>query len=187
MRHPAVFWGAVFACLVTGSAVRAVEAGGRAPACELAALGASPSINTRDLAGDVVYIDFWASWCPPCVKSFPFMNELDRDLRERGLRVVAIDVDQQVEDARSFLLRHEARFAVGADPAGACPREFGVPGMPTSYLIDRKGVVRYVHNGFRDGEREELRRRIEALLAEDGAPVVAPAAGAGTEHHHHEQ
>ena len=145
----------------------AAEIGKAAPACELAALGSSSVLHTKQFAGKVVVIDFWASWCPPCLKAFPTLNGLDHDYRDRGLQIVGVNVDEDINDARAFLSQHAASFAVGADPQGSCPRAFGVKGMPSTYLLDRKGVVRLIHVGFRSGDTDELRHQIEALLAEN--------------------
>lgn len=175
----------VMAALLVPAAGQAVEAGAPAPSCKLAALDSSPALESGQLLGKVVYVDFWASWCVPCVWSFPFLNTLEHDLSSRGLVVLGVDVDENTGDASAFLQHHPARFAVGADPKGECPKAYGLHGMPTSYLVDRKGVVRYVHSGFRDGDRGELRRKIEQVLVEDGlGPVEPPAAGQDMDHMH---
>jgi peroxiredoxin len=104
------------------------------------------------------------------VQSFPFLNSLDEAFRSGGLQVVAINVDQNSGDARRFLDRHSANFLIAFDHDGKCPREFGVQGMPSSYVIDRQGVIRYVHLGFRRGDADKLRGIVAALLAESVAP-----------------
>ena len=133
----------------------------------------------------IVLVDFWASWCVPCVKSFPFLNTLHRELKGRGLEVVAVDVDEHVPDGAAFLRNHQAQFTVGSDPRGDCPKAFGLHGMPTSYLIDRQGVVRLVHTGYRDGEAVEVRHQIETVLMEDGQGPIAPAASHDMDHMEH--
>lgn len=144
-----------------------------APACALAPLGDAPRVVLEPGRGDkVLYVDFWASWCAPCARAFPFLNALDREFRDRGLEVVGVNVDEHAGDALAFLRRHRAGFAVGRDVGGACPRAFGVVGMPSSFLIDRRGVVRAVHVGFRDGDAAARRAEVERLLLE---PAAAPA------------
>jgi peroxiredoxin len=152
--------------LIAGPAAGAGLVGRTAPDCKLRPLGAQPPVDLRALRGKVVYVDFWASWCRPCTQSFPFLNALDRDLRARGLEVLGINVDEREADARAFLARYPASFRLGADPSGECPRAFEVAAMPSSYLVDRKGVVRAVHLGFRPGQAPKLRQALEALLAE---------------------
>lgn len=149
------------------ASAQAVESGQTAPKCMLPTVAGSEGVDLQNLRGKVVYVDFWASWCPPCAQSFPFMNKLDHELRARGLQVVGINVDAKAEDVKSFLVRRPAQFAVSLDPTGSCAQEFGVTAMPSSYLIDRKGVVRHVHLGFRPGEAESLRSIVEQLLSED--------------------
>jgi peroxiredoxin len=129
----------------------------------------------------VVYLDFWASWCAPCAKSFPFLNALQRDLGPRGLQVVGVSVDEQPAEARAFLAEHRADFAVGVDSTGQCQRAWGVEGVPTGFLIDRQGRVRYLHRAYRASDAEGLRRQLERLLNEPAVlpavstPLVAPA------------
>lgn len=135
-----------------------------APACAAAALDGGGSVNLADYRGRVVYLDFWASWCGPCRESFPFMNDLQRDLSTRGLQIVAVSVDKTPAEARRFLARYPAQFTVALDAAGACPAAFRIEGMPSSFVIDRTGAVRAVHVGFRDSDRAEIRRQLlEAL------------------------
>jgi thiol-disulfide isomerase/thioredoxin len=140
--------------------------GVEAPVCALSPLATPEAVDMRQLRGQVVYVDFWASWCGPCAQAFPFMNALDREFRERGLQIIGINVDEHPADARRFLAKHAASFRLAADPGGDCPRRFGVRAMPSSYLIDRNGVVRYEQVGFRAGATGKLRQVVEQLLAE---------------------
>ena len=127
---------------------------------------AADSLNLDAYKGKVVYVDFWASWCPPCVKSFPFLNELEHELKEQGLHVIGVNLDEKVADAQAFLASHPVDFSIVADPSKQCAKSFEVMAMPTSYLIDRKGNIRHIHRGFRSGETEELRALISQLLIE---------------------
>jgi len=148
---------------------QAIETGVAAPNCALQAFGENSALDLRQFQGKVLYVDFWASWCSSCAQSFPFMNDLDRELRDRGLHVLGINLDEKLEDAKSFLVKHPANFTVAVDTDGQCPHDFGVKAMPSVYLIDRKGVIRHVHLGFRRGEADKLRGLAEQLLAEGSA------------------
>jgi len=136
------------------------------PTCSLTTLEGTPAHNLQELKGKVVYVDFWASWCPPCIKSFPFLNELENQLKEQGLQVIGVNLDEKVADAQAFLASHPVDFSIVADPSKQCAKSFEVMAMPTSYLIDRKGNIRHIHRGFRSGETEELRALISQLLIE---------------------
>jgi peroxiredoxin len=94
------------------------------------------------------------------------MNELHRNLKDQGLQVLAVNLDEKPEDADQFLSKVPAEFMVVADPNRQCGKDFAVEGMPSSYLIDRNGTVRLVNKGFRAGEVDEIRSTIKQLLAE---------------------
>lgn len=147
--------------------VVALDAGVAVPVCAMKSLNnPNTSIDLQALRGQVVYLDFWASWCGPCAKSFPFMNRLHNKFKEHGLRIVAVNVDEQQSDAEGFLTQQPASFPIAADSEQSCAKAFDVQAMPSTYLIDRKGVVRQVHLGFRGSEAETLQTQVEALLAE---------------------
>lgn len=155
------------AALTLTSSVHGLEAGRVAPNCALTPVGNGERYDIRQFHGQVVFVDFWASWCSSCAQSFPFLNSLHQEFGDRGLQVLAINLDEKPEDANHFLEKHPADFAVAFDAEGRCPQEFGVMAMPSSYLVDRKGNIRHVHLGFRRGESEELRSLVEQLLAEN--------------------
>ena len=118
-----------------------------------------------DLKGRVVLVDFFASWCGPCRESFPVLQELHHKYADKGLVVVAVNLDRKKEDMDRFLKQHVVSFPVVRDAEHRLVKEVQVPTMPSSFLIDREGKVSTVHRGFRG---EETHRRyaeeIEALL-----------------------
>lgn len=137
-----------------------------APACQLNAFDQTGPVDLPKLKGQVVYVDFWASWCGPCVESFPFMNKLHNNLKSEGLALLAVNLDEELADAKSFLDAHKADFTVVTDADQQCAKQFAVKAMPSSYLIDRKGMIREVHLGFRPGEAEAFEIKVKQLLAE---------------------
>ena len=146
--------------------IQAAELNAPAPGCRVQTLTGQSSVDPAAFPGKVVYLDFWASWCIPCAKSFPVLDQWHSDLGGRGFEVIAINLDEERQEALNFLQRHPVRFTIGADPAGKCPRLYAVRGMPTSYLIDRQGRIREVHEGFKTSDAAGLRARIESLLSE---------------------
>lgn len=136
------------------------------PNCSFTTLEGGPAKDLQALQGEVVYVDFWASWCPPCVKSFSFLNQLEHEFKAQGLRVIGVNLDEKQMDARAFLNNNPVDFEIVADQTKQCAKDFGVVAMPSSFLIDRKGNVRYVHQGFRPGESEQLRAMVEQFLSE---------------------
>jgi thiol-disulfide isomerase/thioredoxin len=123
-------------------------------------------IRLADLKGKVVLIDFWASWCPPCKASFPALDALYRDLRARGLEILAVNLDERRRDADAFLATHPHTMPVLFDPKGESPLAFAVKGMPSSVLIDRDGTMRFTHMGYTEKALESYRQEITALLSE---------------------
>lgn len=120
----------------------------------------------KDLHGKVVLVDFWASWCSPCLSSFPWMDELQKRHGQKGLVVVAVNLDQDRALAEAFLKKTAPQFRIEFDAEGTLAKQFGVQAMPTSFLIDRSGKVRITHRGFRTAQRAEREQQIRQLLEE---------------------
>ena len=148
--------------MLMGLPAVAVENGQSAPEFDLA--GRTGNVKLSDYKGKTVYLDFWASWCGPCKQSFPWMNEMHARYGGKGLRIVAVNVDQKTDEAKAFLKDNAAAFDVAFDQSGKTPRSYAVKGMPTSILIGPDGKVLLVHSGFRDDNRGELERQIELAL-----------------------
>jgi thiol-disulfide isomerase/thioredoxin len=121
-------------------------------------------ISLQSLEGQVVYLDFWASWCKPCRKSFPWMNAMQAKYHAKGLRVVAVNVDSDSEQVKRFLSKYPAEFVVAYDPQGKIASQFQVKGMPSAYLIDRQGNIHASHIGFRDEDKAAMETQINHLL-----------------------
>jgi len=117
--------------------------------------------------GRVVYLDFWASWCAPCRQSFPWMQTMHDAYAQQGLTIIAVNLDINRADAERFLQQYKPQFNVRYDSRGAAAARYRIPGMPTSILIDRHGVTRFTHVGFRPIDRGEYENELRALLAEN--------------------
>lgn len=121
-------------------------------------------LRLADLKGQVVYLDFWASWCGPCRKSFPWLHDMQQEFAAKGFRIVAVNLDKQRRAAEKFLKKYPANFTIAFDPEGQIASQFKVSGMPSSFLIDRQGNIVSSHVGFLEKKAPELKQRIRALL-----------------------
>jgi len=126
--------------------------------------GDTSDISLENLNGKVVFLDFWASWCDPCRKSFLWMNEMTARFDSKKFAVVAINLDSSKEDAIKFLEKVPADFIVAYDPEGKTATQYDLKAMPSSYLIDKKGNLILTHKGYREGESAEIEKEILKLL-----------------------
>jgi len=124
------------------------------------------TISLLQLRGQVVYVDFWASWCAPCRRSFPWMNEMQQRYGGRGVTIVAINVDARRADADRFLWQYPATFAVVYDGTGATPGAYAVKAMPSSFIIDPQGRIAGVEHGFLEEHRGALEEKIRSLIVD---------------------
>lgn len=146
-------------------------------------LAASAAVNDGqtlfDLSayrGKVVVVDFWASWCAPCRRSFPWLDSMQRKYGEDGLVVIGINEDNEPEDAEAFLNAFPVTFRIIADQDGKLAREYGLVAMPSSFVIGRDGELAVRHLGFKSAKENEYETTLRRLLG--------PAQGAanGSEH-----
>ncbi|MFQ3193606.1 MAG: thiol-disulfide isomerase/thioredoxin [Colwellia sp.] len=114
--------------------------------------------------GKVIYLDFWASWCGPCRKSFPWMNNIQEKYQQQGLVIISVNVDNNKALADKFLAEIPANFTVFYDPKGKVARQFKLKGMPSSYIIDRSGKVISTHVGFSQSKKKKYEQELIALL-----------------------
>jgi len=150
------------------SCVYAVEEGSAAvPLCDAKMIGSEQKLDLTKYQGKVVLIDFWATWCPPCKQSMPFLNALRNEQKDRGFEIIAINVDEDTPQARKFLGDFPVDYPNAYSSTGDCPEKYDVKAMPSSYFIDRKGTVRYVHLGFRHADEEDIRKKVLELLKEE--------------------
>lgn len=146
--------------LVAPSLVHAGKESRTAPSFRLVTPHGTVSLDS--LRGKVVLLDFWASWCAPCERSFPWMSALHDSLAGQGFEVVAVNLDKDVPAADKFLARHPVDFTIAFDPDGRTAEAYRVEAMPTSFVIDRKGQIALMHRGFdpkKTGEVEAAIRK----------------------------
>ena len=154
-------------CLTWFASVSATEVGDTAPDVTLPFLQQQQGdgATLTQYRGSIIYLDFWASWCPPCLVSMPIMNEMRNRLQSQGIafEVLAINVDNDPEDGLDFLEDKPVDFVVLTDPDGNTPADYGVVGMPTSYLLDENGTVVMRHQGFSRSDGEMIEAEILKL------------------------
>ena len=132
----------------------------------LASIAHAEELNLSAYRGKVVYLDFWASWCGPCRQSFPWLSALERQYGSQNFVVLGVNVDHERRKADRFLEEVPADFAILYDPGGRLATEYMVSAMPSSFLIDRSGHIRYQHHGFSTKETADYERQITELLNE---------------------
>ena len=167
-RRTAVWLAALAALVLAPSVIIAASflaPGQPAPTLTLKMPDGRP-LSLSTMKGHPVLVDFWASWCQPCRTSVPALEDLYREFHARGLEVVAINVDERRKDADAFLGDRKYTMPIIFDTEGASPRDAGVYGMPTSFLVGGDGKIRFVHRGYSDKVQELYRHEIELLLAE---------------------
>lgn len=142
---------------------KGLDVGDIAPKLEAPQLDGTP-LALQALQGKVVYVDFWASWCAPCREVMPALDVLYRKHSGAGFAVVAVNVDTDREAALRMLKRLPVSYPVVFDPAGVWPETFGLRGMPSGYLLDRTGVVRFIKTGYQAKDLPKLVAAIEAEL-----------------------
>jgi len=132
-----------------------------------AVTGSKGAIALKELRGQVVLVDFWGTFCEPCKKSFPKLQDLHTKYGSSGLKIVGISEDDadDREAIPGFASTYGAKFMVGWDEGKSIAKSYKPPTMPSSFLIDRNGVVRYAHVGYHDGEEAQVEKEIKELLA----------------------
>jgi peroxiredoxin len=124
------------------------------------------SIHLASLKGKVVLLDFWASWCIPCRKSFPEMEALHRELQPKGLTLIAVNVDEEQKNAHTFLEQFPHTMTIALDPKGTVAEAFKVNAMPSTMILDRAGRIRYSHKGYTDKSAATFRSQVLQLIEE---------------------
>jgi len=121
-------------------------------------------LNLDQYKGKVVYLDFWASWCVPCRKSFPWMNQLQQKYSADELVIIAVNLDKKRILADKFLAENPAKFNVIYDPKGHLAKKFKIKGMPSSVIFDRNGKPIIAHTGFFIKKIDEYEQQIKNTI-----------------------
>ena len=171
---------AIASTVLAGCGAAATESGGPsgndpsglvgnpAPDFKVATIsGGKPTVTLKDLRGRVVLVDFWGTFCKPCKESFPKLQALHGKYGATGLTVIGISEDDPEDKDKipGFVANYGAKFAIAWDGDKALAQQYKPESMPSSFVIDRQGVVRFEHRGFRSGDELVIEKEIQQLLA----------------------
>jgi peroxiredoxin len=161
----------VRSCLLAGTiaigATFAVAGDVSGPATEFSLSSlAGQSVALSQFKGNVVLVNFWATWCGPCQQEMPLLDQMYKKYKPAGFTLLGVNVDKEAPAVKELLARKPVSFPVLLDPENAVSRAYHVADMPSSVIIDRKGNVRYVHRGYRAGDENEYQDRIRQLIRE---------------------
>lgn len=163
-RLPATTLLALIACFSLSGASGAGNPGA-APEFRLANR-AGGQVALSELRGQVVMINFWASWCGPCRQEFPALDEMYRKYKPMGFTLVGINVESEKSDAERFLSQQQVSFPILFDPDNKVSGSYGVRAMPTTVLVDRRGRLRWQHMAYKPGDEAKYIEQIRAALRE---------------------
>jgi thiol-disulfide isomerase/thioredoxin len=137
-----------------------------APGFTLPLRGSGAALTLGKLRGQVVMMNFWASWCGPCREEFPLLDQMFRKYKGLGFTLLGVNVEPDAADAEGFLAKTPVSFPIVFDHDSTVSKLYGVEGMPSTVLIDRKGAVRWVHQGYKAGDENEYLDQLRGLLRE---------------------
>jgi thiol-disulfide isomerase/thioredoxin len=158
---------ALAATLALAPAARATEAVGQ-PAANftLPERGGGAPVSLNGLKGQVVMINFWASWCGPCRQEFPLLDQIYKKYKGMGFTLLGVNVEPSETDAEGFLKQTPVSFPILFDKKSDVTKLYGVSAMPSTVIVDRKGTVRWLHRAYKPGDENEYLDQVRALLRE---------------------
>ena len=142
---------------------KGIKQGDKAPQFALDSMNGAGKMTIAP--GKVTIVDFWATWCEPCKKSFPKLQELYVKYKSNGLEIVAVSVDDEKNGITDFAKTHGgAKFPVGWDDGKKLAEKWKPENMPTSYIVGKDGTVKFIHRGYHDGEENEVEKELKSLF-----------------------
>ena len=138
---------------------------GQAPNFTLKSL-AGKNLKLSEMTGNVVLINFWASWCGPCREEMPLLNDLHKKYEPLGFTVLGVNVEEDARNARGFLKNFPVDFPIVLDSKNQVSKKYNVIAMPTTVVVDRDGNVRFLHKGYKPGDEEKYRKMVKKLVRE---------------------
>ncbi len=134
------------------------------PQIDLPGLIDKQRYRLEDFKGKVVYLTFWASWCAPCRMEMPFLVELHRQYADQGFQILAVNEDEDLQAAVAFIKPFQVPFPLLSDSDKVALKNFNVEGMPTHFIVDRSGMIRYSHMGFKETDKDVIAKQIGQLV-----------------------
>ena len=153
------------ALLLISFGVSAAMIKGKAPDFTLKSLKGE-NIKLSELQGEVVMINFWASWCAPCREEMPILNDLYKKYRDAGFTLLAVNVEEDTKGAKKMIRDLRVMFPVLFDTSNDVSKKYDVQAMPSTVLVDRDGNLRYLHRGYLPGYEDEYHKQVRELVRE---------------------
>jgi peroxiredoxin len=160
-----IFRRCALAAVVVAASAFAADTGGPAPAFTLTTLEGQPGALSQ-YKGQVVMVNFWATWCGPCQQEMPLLDQMYKKYKPAGFTLIGVNVDKEAPPVKELMARRPVSFPVLLDPANQVSKAYHVDEMPSSVIIDRKGEIRYIHRGYKPGDENEYQDRIRQLIRE---------------------
>lgn len=157
--------GLVLVMALLPSSLPAGEVSGPAPDFTLKSRSGE-NVKLSELRGDVVMVNFWASWCGPCRKEMPLLDDLQEQYRDYGFTILGVNVDEDRDAAMKLLEHVPVDFPILFDPESRVSELYGVDAMPSTYLVDRDGKLRYLHRGYKPGYEDAYEEQVKELVLE---------------------
>jgi len=153
---------------LTTSAVNAKEVDGQAPDFVLKS-NDGQNIRLSELRGEVVLINFWATWCGPCRQEMPLLDDLHQRYKDMGFTVLGVNVEKKSDKAKAMLAENPVSFPVLFDSNSDVSKLYNVDAMPTTVMVDRDGNMRHLHRGFKPGFEDNYAAQVKGLFREQYA------------------
>jgi peroxiredoxin len=153
------------AAIVITTAAFAADTGSPAPSFTLNDL-TGQQIALSKYKGQVVMLNFWATWCGPCQQEMPLLDQMSKKYKPAGFTLIGVNVDKEAPPVKALLDRKPVSFQVLLDPTNSVSKTYHVDEMPSSVIVDRKGQIRFIHRGYKPGDENEYQDRIRQLIRE---------------------
>lgn len=124
------------------------------------------NVRLAELKGDVVLVNFWATWCGPCRQEMPLLEKINKKYKDLGFTMLGINVEEDTSGMEKYLKDVPVTFPILNDGKNSVAKLYGVDGMPNTVIIDRNGVVRHVHRGYKPGYEEKYEQQVKQLVME---------------------